>query len=175
MTKEEIVKILEEKHQELFDLLLKKSDDYWMKAPKDKWTVGQHVLHLVNSLKLLNKALKYPKFILKYKFGVCNRENRSYETVAKKYDDKLIANKEKAKAFNQDLKTPIISDREELLAMLQMENKKLQAKTNTWKDKHLDSILIPHPLMGRMTVREIIMWTAYHTQHHTTILKENYS
>ena len=61
-----------------------------------------------------------------------------------------------------------------MLTTLQIQNKKLQHKTNRWKDKSLDTLLIPHPLMGRMTVREIIMWTAHHTEHHTEILNEKY-
>ena len=57
---------------------------------------------------------------------------------------------------------------------LQIQNKKLQYKTKRLKDKHLDKLLIPHPLMGKMTLREIIMWTAYHTDHHNQILKASY-
>ncbi len=175
MTKEEIVIILENKHQELFDWLDLQTDESWIQGPEGKWTVGQHILHLVDASKLLNKALGYPKFILKYKFGKSNRDTRSYDDVSKRYQEKLSMNQEKAKTFNQDLKTPSTSERKQLIAQLQVENKKLQARTHKWKDRHLDTLLIPHPLMGKMTVREIIMWSAYHTNHHTDILKEFYS
>ncbi len=174
MTKNEIVNLLEIKHQKLFDWLETQPDQNWEKAPKEKWTTGQHVLHLVNSIKLLNKALSYPKFILKYKFGVSNRETRSYNVVANKYLEKLIKHQDKSKAFNSRLKKPTLSERKKLLATLQVQKKKLQNKTNKWKDSQLDTLLIPHPLMGKMTVREIIMWTAHHTEHHTNTLKENY-
>ena len=174
MTKEEIIITLEEKHRELFDLILKEAEDFWMKAPEGKWTVGQHILHLVNATKLLNKALSYPKFILKYKFGKANRATRTYEAVAKRYQERLSQNLERARTFNQDLRVPALSEKTTLISQLEIENKKFQAKTSKWKDKQLDTLLIPHPLMGKMIVREIIMWSAYHTEHHTNIIKEHY-
>ena len=174
MTKKEIATILEEKHQLLFDLIEIHPEEEWLKGPENKWTFGQHILHLTNSIALLNKAMSYPKFILKYKFGTSNRETRSYDVVVKKYEEKLATNLERAKQFNIKLKSPTLGEKAFLVNKLKIQNKKLQHKTNKWKDKDLNNLLIPHPLMGRMTVREIVMWTVHHTAHHTQILKEKY-
>ena len=174
MKTEDIVIILQEKHQTLFNWLKKQPDENWEQGPAEKWTSGQHILHLVNSLQLLNNALSYPKFILKYKFGTCNRATRSYDAVAKNYQKKLSENKDKARVFNQKLKTPTLQEKTRLLTRLQIQQKKLQYKTKKISDKNLDTLLIPHPLMGKMTIREIIMWTAHHTAHHTNTLIENY-
>ena len=124
MTKEEIAIILDEKHQELINLISNKSYEFWLKAPENKWTVGQHVLHLLEASKLLNKALSYPKFILKYKFGTSNRHSRSYEMVARRYQEKLSQNQERAKKFNQDLRIPTVSEKETLISELNIESKK---------------------------------------------------
>lgn len=175
MKKEAIAELLEEKHQELFNWLEKQPDDNWENGPENKWTVGQQILHLVNSLQMLNNALSYPRFFLKYKFGTCNREARDYETVAKKYQEKLLVNQERAKIFNQKLKIPKQKDRDRLLTRLQIQSKKLQYKVRKISDVNLDTLVLPHPLMGKMTIREIIMWTAHHTAHHTNILIHNYA
>ena len=111
MTKNEIVNILEEKHQELFNLIENQRDEKWLEGPENKWKFGQHVLHLADSIQLLNNALSYPKFILKYKFGKSNRETRSYDVVAKKYIEKLAANQERAKQFNIKLKAPSLNEK----------------------------------------------------------------
>lgn len=174
MDKIDIADLLEVKHKILFDWVAKQPEDIWEKGPDGKWTTGQQILHLVNSLQLLNNALSYPRFIIKYKFGTCNREIRDYESVAKNYQKKLIENKEKTRIFNQKLKIPTLQERERLLTKLQIQSKKLQYKTKKISDKNLDTLLIPHPLMGRMTVREIIMWTAHHTEHHTETLTMTY-
>ncbi|QNM86158.1 DinB family protein [Polaribacter pectinis] len=174
MDKEEIIGLLEEKHKVLFNWLENQPKDIWEKGPDGKWTTGQHIQHLVDSLQALNNALSYPRFFLKYKFGTCNRDTRSYEVVAKKYQNKLLENSDRARVFNQKLKKPTLKERERLLTRLQIQNKKLQYKTKKISDINLDTLLIPHPLMGKMTIREIIMWTAHHTEHHTETLALTY-
>lgn len=174
MNKDVIADLLEEKHQQLFNWLEKQPLENWKKGPKNKWTTSQHILHLVNSLQLLNNALSYPKFLLKYKFGTCNRATRDYNTVVKNYQQKLLENKDRARVFNQKLKKPTLEERKRLLTNFQIQQKKLQYKTKKISNKNLDTLLIPNPLMGKMTIREIIMWTAYHTEHHTETLKKIY-
>ena len=98
MKKEDIVNVLEEKHQQLFNWLENQPDESWDKGPEGKWTTGQHIEHLVDSIKKLNHAMSYPKFLLKYKFGTSNRDLRSYNEVAKRYQEKLSANQDKSKS-----------------------------------------------------------------------------
>lgn len=97
MKKQQIIEVLEEKHKELFLWLENHPYQKWMDGPHQKWTTGQHILHLENSAKLLNKALSMPKFLLKYKFGTSNRTSRTYEEVAKKYNERLAENQKDEK------------------------------------------------------------------------------
>ncbi|KGL63729.1 DinB family protein [Polaribacter sp. Hel1_85] len=174
MEKLAIADLLEEKHRDLFNWLENQPEDNWEKGPDNKWTVGQQVLHLVNSLQALNNALSYPRFFLKYKFGLCNRESRDYKTIVNKYQQKLLENSDRARVFNQNLKKPLQKNRKRLLTKLQIQSKKLQYKIKKISDVNLDTLVIPHPLMGKMTIREIIMWTAHHTEHHTETLIMTY-
>ncbi|CAL2082062.1 DinB family protein [Tenacibaculum sp. 190524A02b] len=174
MVKKDIINLLEEKHQVLFNWLQNQPEENYIKGPENKWTTGQHIVHLVDSIQKVNHALSYPKFILKYKFGTSNREVRAYEHIVERYQEKLSQNKEKAKAFNIKVTTPSLNKFQQLVTKLKIQNKKLQHKTNRWKDQDLNNLILPHPLMGKMPIREIIMWTAYHTEHHTKILQENH-
>ena len=174
MDKVEIANLLEIKYQELFNWLEHQPIENWEKGPDTKWSKTQHIQHLVDSLQLLNNALSSPRFILKYKFGICIRELRYYETVVKIYQQKLIENKDGAKTLNQKLKKPTLKERDHLLTRFQIQQKKLQYKTVHISERNLDTLILPHPLMGKMTVREIIMWTAYHTEHHTNTLQNLY-
>ena len=103
-----------------------------------------------------------------------NRELRNYDAVVKRYQEKLEDAKGLTYKGSQNMKIPTLKEKDYILDRLQTENKKLQYKTKKWSDKHLDTLIIPHPLMGKMPVREIIMWTAYHVEHHTKILQEKY-
>lgn len=174
MQKDEIVNLLEEKHQNLFKWMGEQPVEKWMKAPKGKWTTGQHIAHLIESIKKVNRALNFPKFILKYRLGKANREVRDYHTVVQKYQTKLAKNQERAKKFNAHIKIPSLQERKKMLTTLQIQQKKLQHKTKIWQDKDLDNLILPHPLLGKMPVREMIMFIGYHTEHHFKILKENY-
>lgn len=175
MDKQLIARTLQNKHQELITWLENSEDRLWEKGPENRWTTGQHIQHLIDSLKMLNKALLIPKFVLRTKFGTANRATRSYDEVAKRYREKLAANQEKAKNFNKDLKKPSLIEKFKLLKELKAQDDKLIKKLLKIDDKDLDKYLLPHPLMGRMIFREIIMWTAYHTEHHFEILKSDYS
>ena len=174
MDKEAIVNLLEEKHQTLLLWLKNHDDKLWQSGPTGKWTTGQHALHLLQSIIPVNNALSLPKFIIRFKFGKANREVRDYDSVVKRYLEKLKDAKGMVSPYSKGMKVPPLSDKEYIMNRLQVENKKLQYKTRKLSDKQLDELVLPHPLMGKMPVREIIMWTAYHTEHHTKQLMEHY-
>ena len=174
MHKEDIAILLEEKHQNLFSWLEQQDIEHWETGPEGKWTTGQQTLHLLQSIKPLNLALSLPKFILKFKFGKSNRAVRDYDTVVNRYLERLKDVKGKTFKGSQNMKVPSIKEKQYLLNRLQVETKKLQHKTKKWSDNDLDTYILPHPLMGRMPIRELLMWTAYHMEHHTNTLKEHY-
>ena len=175
MDKKTISNLLEEKHQKLFEWIAQQDGNYWEKGPENRWTAGQQIQHLVDSIKPLNLALSLPSFILKAKFGTTNRELRTYDEIVNKYNEKLIKYKDKARDFNSKVSTPDEKKLIKLVTTLKKQNKKLQNKTEKLSDYKLDNLILPHPLLGKMPLREIIMWTAHHTEHHTTDLIENYS
>lgn len=174
MQKDEIILKLEEKHQTLLNWLEKQEEDKWEIGPENKWTTGQQTLHLLQSIKTLNNALSLPKFILNYRFGKSNREVRDYDTVVNRYHERLKNVRGTTFGPSKNMKVPKLAEKSYLIDRIQTENKKLQYKTNKWTDKQLDTYILPHPLMGKMPVREIIMWTAYHVEHHTKSLQKDY-
>ena len=174
MDKEAISNLIEEKHSELISWLESQPEDSWTQGPEGKWTTGQQALHLLQSIKPLNDALSMPKFLLRFKFGKANRAIRDYDAIVKRYQERLDDSKGKTYKGSQNMKVPTLEDKHYIINRLQTESKKLQYKTKKISDKNLDTVVLPHPLMGKMPVREIIMWTAYHVEHHTETLKTNY-
>lgn len=175
MDKEEIVDLLEQKHQELFNYLEAQDPEGWANGPEGKWTTGQHILHLLETSKIVNTALSLPKLILSYKYGKSNRSVRDYETVTNRYQERLASLEPGATYQPSKPKyVPVLKNKTYLKNRLHTECKKLQYKTRKWSDKALDTYIVPHPIMGKMPVREILMWSAYHIEHHTKILREKY-
>ncbi len=174
MDKEAIADLIEAKHSELITWFEQQSEDSWTEGPNGKWTSGQQALHLLQSIKPLNTALSMPKFVLRYKFGKANRPVRDYNSIIKRYQERLKDVKGKTFKGSQNMKVPALNEKVYLLNRLQTEHKKLQYKTRKISDKNLDTLILPHPLMGKMPIREIIMWTAHHVEHHTETLKSKY-
>jgi len=174
MDKEAIAHLIDEKHANLIEWLEQQPEEFWTQGPEGKWTTGQHALHLLQSIKPLNTALSMPKFLLRYKFGKANRPVRAYDTIVKRYDERLEQAKGKTYKGSQNMKVPTLKEKRYILSRLQTESKKLQYKTQKMSDKHLDNLILPHPLMGKMPIREIIMWTGYHVAHHNETLKQKY-
>ncbi|MFK7782594.1 DinB family protein [Psychroserpens sp.] len=174
MDKDAIADLIEEKNEALINWLSNQEDDNWLNGPDGKWTPGQHALHLLHSIKPLNNALSLPKFVLRYKFGKSNRNVRDYSTVTNRYQERLKDVKGKTYGPSKNMKIPTVSEKQYILNRLQVEGKKLQYKTRKISNKNLDNLILPHPLMGKMPIREIIMWTAHHIEHHTNTLKDKY-
>ncbi|SDI51109.1 DinB family protein [Winogradskyella thalassocola] len=174
MDKDAIADLIEAKHSELITWLENQPDDSWTLGPEGKWTTGQQALHLLQSIVPLNNALSMPKFLLRLKFGKANRPVRPYDAIVKRYQERLADAKGKTFKGSQNMKIPKLEDKQYFLNRLQTEAKKIQYKTRRISDVNLDTVVLPHPLMGKMPVREIIMWTAHHVEHHTDILKANY-
>ncbi|MBT8273102.1 MAG: DinB family protein, partial [Bacteroidia bacterium] len=113
-------------------------------------------------------------FLLKYRYGKSNRDVRDYDHVIRRYQERLEGAKGMTFRGSRNMKVPSIRDKAYILNRLTVENRKLQYKTRKWKDKDLDNLILPHPLMGKMPIRELLMWSAYHIEHHTKSLQENY-
>jgi len=174
MNKDAIADLIEDKNNALINWISQQQEEKWLKGPVDKWTTGQHALHLLQSIKALNDALSMPKFVLRYKFGKSNRDLRDYQTVVNRYQERLKGVKGRTFGPSKNMQIPPLTEKQYLLDRLQVEGKKLQYKTRKISDKNLDTLILPHPLMGKMPIREIIMWTAHHIEHHTNTLKEKY-
>ncbi|MDX2248847.1 MAG: DinB family protein [Bacteroidia bacterium] len=140
---------------------------------REKWSTGQHLAHLIKSTRPVNLALRLPKFILKWRFGINNREEKTYEALVEKYKQKLAAGGTAPSPFIP----PKISANEKkaLIAQFNRELAKLKKVVRKWDEKHLSTYIIPHPLLGRITMRELLFFTIYHTEHHLQIIQRDYS
>ena len=175
MNKSEIIDLLEESHDELFAWIEQYGKLSWVKGPGGKWTTGQQIKHLVQSLDQLNLALKIPRFILKSRFGISNRTTREYAEVVDRYKERLASNPDVIAPAAVGMEIPSVESMANLVLKLRKGKDQIVNKVRSWKESDLDKYVLPHPLMGKMPIREIVMWTGYHTKHHTGQLVENYT
>ena len=170
MNKSEVIQALETNYGKFIKYVNELTLDEYEFCPMGKWSAGQQTEHLIKSTSPLNRALSIPKFILSLKFGKANRASKSYEGLVAKYKLKL-ENQGKA----PERYTPKVikgTQREKLSSHLDQNIKTLCAHINNWTEKDLDKYILPHPLLGKVTIREILYFTIYHAQHHKILVKQ---
>ena len=110
-----------------------------------------------------------PKFVLTYKFGKPNRQSRTYDELVEKYWEKLKTQNPTINRFGPKGGKTI--SKEKLTQEFEKQYDKFAKNIeNKWDENSLEGYLIPHPLLGKLTIREMIMFTIYHTEHHQKAL-----
>lgn len=176
MTPEQITTQLSNNTDTLKQFFISQEAPFWEYKPyDDKWSSGQHVIHLVQSSEPLLKALRLPDFLLKWRFGKSNRPSRAYQEVIQRYEEKLTAaGPGIVGPFSRNMPESAANEQTLWFEKLENINQKINKITSKLSDAQLDTILLPHPLMGRMTLREILMWNTHHTEHHLDVLRKKY-
>lgn len=136
------------------------------------WSPADHVRHLTLSVRAVSKGLRVPRLLLRLRFGRPARVSMSWDALVSKYHAALRAG---GKAGNYAPRPqPVGGDpgayRRELLEKHRREVLGLARQTLDWSRRQVDGICLPHPLLGRLTVREILMFTLYHNQHHLYVV-----
>ncbi|MCB9251400.1 MAG: DinB family protein [Flavobacteriales bacterium] len=169
-TKEEICVGLEESFTALIGIIESQDEEKFEKAPESKWSSGQQLDHLIKSVRPLTIALHLPDFVFKLIFGKMNREGRSYEALMKKFYEKLSGGHTATSPFIPPQVK--FADKQKKLIAFQKHLKRLLKHLDKYSETRLDSILLPHPLFGKVSLREMLFFTIFHTHHHTKIIKE---
>ena len=173
MTKQEIQSSLQTRHVDFIAYISELSDiDYLFNLPQ-KWSAGQQLDHIYKSVQPLTLALFVPSWILKLWIGKANRPSKSYEDLVSKYQQKLSAGGAAPGRFLPEKATieqkPILIDK--LTKVVQI----LVGRLEKYSESDLDNLILPHPLLGKITLREMMYFTIYHVQHHQIIIAETLS
>lgn len=168
MNKFELIEAMNENYTRFINYINTLSETEYLFALEEKWSAGQQLDHLVRSTKPLILAVRLPKFILQLIFGEANRPSKSYEELVEKYLSKIS---EGAKATGNFIPSKVGYDKrlrlqKELESVILKINKGLKNFT----EEELDRCILPHPLLGKITFREMIYFSIYHVDHHHFII-----
>lgn len=171
LLKEEIVKCMETSANEFTVFCTGISNAQFFRQPEEKWSVAQNVTHLITSTKMTRLVYRLPKFVVRLYTGKPNRPSRSYDELVAKYQFKLAQGGRASGRFvakplsaNEQKETIVINFTKTMESLINAVQKK-------WDDPQLDKYLAPHPLLGKLTLRELCYFTIYHTNHHLAIIK----
>jgi len=144
--------------------------EFFKRPAPDKWSVAENIQHLIVSTKTTTLAYALPAFIVRLVGGTPNRPSRSYEELVNRYQQKLAAGgRATGRYIPKAIKT--VYGKERLLQNLQKAYSRfITALKNNTTESKLDNYLAKHPLLGRITLRELCYFTIYHTEHHLNII-----
>ncbi|NAY92179.1 DinB family protein [Muricauda sp. JGD-17] len=170
MDKRSIIDSLIQRHEEFGQYLASLSKEDFEINRKEKWSAGQDLDHILKSIKPLSEILSNKEFIAA-KFGKGNGTSSDYENLVRRYKGKLT---EGGTAFGNFIPEKINwSKKADLLQLLHQRIEKITESLRGYTEEELDELLLPHPLLGALTVREMLYFTNYHVVHHQSNIIRN--
>ena len=170
MHKQQLHDLLYTNHTAFIQLMQGMNESNFVKKVADKWTPAQQAKHIHQSVHPVNLAFRLPNFLLNLVFGKANRPSKTYQQLIDKYKSKLAAGG-KAPARFIPKAIPYL-EKEKLIKQLQKDIAILCRLTLQKNETDLDTYILPHPLLGKITLREMLYFTCYHVTHHQQLVQQ---
>ena len=172
MTKSEIIADAENIFIQFSETCSAITEIDFFKRPQNKWSVAENIQHLIISTNTTTLAYNLPKFLVRWIGGTPNRSSRSYDEVKEKYYKKLS---DGGRASSRFVPKPIEIKygKQKLLDNWNKATSKFITSLSAKRtEADLDNYLVKHPLLGRITLRELCYFTIFHTEHHLHSIKK---
>lgn len=167
MKKTDLIEEFINNHQEIIQYIDSLDEKKFNYVSTGKWTAGQQLEHILLTIIPFPKVLFFKEYLIK-KFGYINRTTWNYQSVLKNYlkttlkaPDRFTPQKEIT--INQ--KAAIISDIRQIL-------EQIKESSEDYSEKEFDTLTLPHPLLGKITIREMFYIMSYHPLHHKKQIQE---
>jgi uncharacterized damage-inducible protein DinB len=147
-------------------------DDLFDRPSNNSWSAADHLRHLIKSNRPILKALRAPKLFLRIRFGISRKLSQRFAQIEKRYQQELQRGLQAGKYAPEFKEKPYTEDeahaeRIKIIKTWIKLEKGILAALSSWSESDLDRYRLPHPALGKLTVREMLMCTLYHNLHHT--------
>jgi hypothetical protein len=143
-------------------------------APQGEgWSPAIHLRHLTRSTRPVAQALGIPRWVLRLRFGRATSPSRRWEPLVSDYRAALAAGGRAAPRFvptDAPSSSAPEARRTEILRSWHDSVRTLDLRLSRWPEDALDAVRVPHPLLGLLTMREMLLFTVYHTAHHLRLI-----
>lgn len=171
MNKAAIIVELETSHRLFTDYISSLDDTAFSSSPAGKWNAGQQMDHIYRSIQPLAMVLRFPLWLVRLFFGKANRPSRDYDSLIARYHQKLQQGGQASGRFIPGSVHP--GQKELMKKKMEHQVKSICTSVSRITESDLDEYILPHPLLGKLTVREMLYFTIYHAEHHLQLTKKN--
>ncbi len=162
---------------ESFELVATKmaslTDEQLHFKPEGKWSAAENLSHLIVSTFPVASALNKSKMLFRV-FGTSKNGSRTYEEMHAFYKEKLGDGVD-ATGTGYGPRAEDLSDLQKMLENWKMIGSKFETRLDKWTEGDLDKYRLPHPVMDKLTFREMLFFTHFHNLIHLDIINQRIS
>src|SRR3990172_9460800 len=177
--RQQLIKTLEDANNEFHKTYSYLTLDEFYERDGSAWSASDIIRHLIKSVKPVADAMSLPKLVLWIGWGKAKRPSHQYHEIRQIYQKAL------SKGINPGRFAPGYEEipatqaeaekrRSKILANWYKISDRLLHVLKKWSEINLDKYRLPHPVLGKLTVREIIMFTIYHNLHHINTIQQKF-
>lgn len=161
MLQQELIAVFVRNHLEAVQYIDGLSDKQFSYRYQQKWTAGEHLQHILLTILPFPRVFSSKQFI-RDTFGTIDRQAWDYDTVLQNYAQTSLKAPEAFLPKDEvryDQKATII-------ASIQQQLNAINDLLGQYSEEELDNLVLPHPLLGKLTIREMLYLMSYHPLHH---------
>ncbi len=163
MTQTELVQALEVRHEEVSEYFSSLPEATLLADTAPKWNPAQHLIHLTRANSRIAQGFQARDALPNNDSG----QIRSYEVVRETY---IAALQQAPSALLEKngaaVQVEADSSQHQILEAYRQAGTGLRQAMQTWTEADLDAKAVPHPLLGLLSVREMLEFALYHDLHH---------
>ena len=146
-------------------------ESFWRRPAPEVWAPADQVRHLTRSIRAVNQGLAIPRPLLALFFGLARGNTRSFSALRDRYSD-VLANGGSAGGYApRALSAAEATEAKRASVMAEHASvvERFASAIARWPERALDRYQLPHPLLGKLTVREMAQFTLLHNAHHVAV------
>lgn len=177
-SKEEILAALQSAQNDVFTTSAQLDEGQFFAQVGDSWSAAGYLKHLILSVKPFARALELPREHFAKMFGKSDGDSKTYAELITFYQSRLAdgLRAEQAPDFvpeSYKLPDDVGDDGQAyLLETWHQANERLLKNMESWSEADLDAYILPHPAIGKLTVREMCYFTIYHNRLHARDIEQ---
>jgi hypothetical protein len=174
-TKPELLKSFGSAHRAVSDYFASIAAEKFFDHSPAVWSPAENLVHLIKSVSPVARAMKLPRLLLFILFGAPQKPSKRFVQIKEEYRQELAKGARATRKY-----IPVVEKRPPdfdhaqrgILRKWDETSKGLLDVLQGWNEERLDKYFLPHPILGKLTIREMLFFTLYHDLHHVNNVRK---
>lgn len=169
-SKEEIISAIRDSGQRAQDWFYVIPAKDFFHREGEVWSASDNLDHVIKAVRPVAKALGLPKIALQTMFAKPEHKSRTYEEICSFYRAEIAKGAKAGGRFLPEQEVPEYPEERKsaILGSLSETIERLVSNVEKWENDALDEAQLPHPILGKLTLREMLFFTIYHNLRHAS-------